>query len=225
MSPAVSLRCTAAACQAARAGPLRHARAAGVACSRLGARAGLPAPGAAVGSAAPRPRSGVAVRAQQGAEPPREKDNGRPAVRGKTRPQPKVTVSTPTVDRALGDAPPTVEAQNETTALLLLTLVFIIIIVEGLLVASSGFMSEEWDGIVQVRPRRCCAPIAALTRSRGAQNNVLPLFAPTLGLFLLGSSSYGAAAARLAGFARARVPSRARLTRAAGVWKTYGTPK
>jgi hypothetical protein len=156
---------------------------------------------------------GVAVRAQQGAEPPREKDNGRPAVRGKTRPQPKVTVSTPTVDRALSDAPPTVEAQNETTALLLLTLVFVIILVEGLLVAASGFMSEEWDGIVQVRPRgyagRCCAPIAALTRGRGPQNNVLPLFAPTLGLFLLGSSSYGACAARLAGLARACVLRRA----------------
>ena len=108
----------------------------------------------------------------------------------------------------MSEAPPTPAAQNETAALLALTAVFLAIIVEGLLVASSGFMSEEWDGIVQARPRcaapRGCAPRRARADAP-AQNNVLPIFAPTLGLFLLGSSAYGAGHA-----ARALSPTPAR---------------
>jgi hypothetical protein len=65
--------------------------------------------------------------------------------------QAKVKVSTPTVDAALGNAAPSELARNETTAVLLLTAVFLAIMVEGLLVASSGFMSEQWDGFVQAR--------------------------------------------------------------------------
>ena len=141
-------------------------------------------------------RSAVVVRAEQSDDAPA--NNGRPPVRGKTRPQPKVTVSAPVVERAMSEAPPTPAAQNETAALLALTAVFLAIIVEGLLVASSGFMSEEWDGIVQVRPWRGAARGCAHRRARAdaaPQNNVLPIFAPTLGLFLLGSSAYGAARA------------------------------
>ena len=79
-------------------------------------------------------------------------------VKGKL--QAKVKVSTPTVDAALDGAPPTESAQAETTAVLGLTAVFAAIMIEGLLVAASGFMSEEWDGIVQARapPRLRLAP-------------------------------------------------------------------
>ena len=91
---------------------------------------------------------------------------------GAGRPQAKVKVVTPLVDAALDEAP-TAAGQAETSALALLTLVFVLILAEGLLVASSGFMSEAQDAWVT--------------------STVLPAFAPTLGVFLLGSSAYGAA--------------------------------
>lgn len=90
---------------------------------------------------------------------------------GAGRTQAKVKVVTPLVDAALDEAP-TAAGQAETTALAALTLVFLTILGEGLLVATAGFMSEEQDGWVTA--------------------NVLPAFAPTLGLFLFGSSAYGA---------------------------------
>jgi hypothetical protein len=151
-------------------------------------------------------------------------------VKGKL--QAKVKVSTPTVDAVLSDAPQSDTARAETTAVLALTAVFVAIMVEGLLVAASGFMSEEWDGIVQVRrtQRRLRSRVRprtepALPRPR-PQSNVLPIFAPTLGLFLLGSSSYGAHPRKRR--TQLFVPSPAlrdgTLTRgcAAGVWKAYG---
>jgi hypothetical protein len=84
-------------------------------------------------------------------------------LRAKGRLQAKVKVSTPTVDAVLGDAPPSETAQAETSAVLALTAVFLLIMVEGLLVAASGFMSEEWDGIIQARaaPARARAGTAA----------------------------------------------------------------
>jgi hypothetical protein len=81
--------------------------------------------------------------------------------RVKGRLQAKVKVSTPTADAALGNAPPTEVARAETTAVLALTAVFAVFMIEGFIVASSGFMSEEWDAIVQARAR--CAGVACAT--------------------------------------------------------------
>ncbi len=78
--------------------------------------------------------------------------------RVKGRVQAKVKVSTPAVDAAL-DAPPTEAGRAETSALLALSAGFVAILVEGLLVASSGFMSDEWDGIVQARRRAYAARV------------------------------------------------------------------
>ena len=70
--------------------------------------------------------------------------------RAKGKVQPKVKVLTPTVDAAL-DEPPTQAGQAETAALLALSAVFAAILVEGLTVASAGFMSDDMDTWVQVR--------------------------------------------------------------------------
>jgi hypothetical protein len=89
-------------------------------------------------------------------------------VKGKVTP--RVKVVTPLVDAAL-DAPPTEAGKSEAAVLTALAVVFFAILGEGLLVASSGFMSAEMDQLVQTR--------------------VLPVFTPTLLVFLAGSSLYG----------------------------------
>jgi hypothetical protein len=83
---------------------------------------------------------------------------------------PKVKVVTPLVDAALDEAP-SPAGQAEGAALVALAAVFVVILGEGILVASSGFMSEDFDQLVQ--------------------GKVLPLFTPTLLVFLAGSSAYG----------------------------------
>jgi hypothetical protein len=112
--------------------------------------------------------------------------------RAKGKVQPKVKVVTPTVDAAL-DEPPTQAGQAETAALLSLSAVFAAILVEGLTVASAGFMSDDMDTWVQVRPL-CSLEVNDAHRFFWCcfQATILPLFTPTLLLFLLGSSSYGA---------------------------------
>ena len=148
------------------------------------------------------PRRWQRAAAEEGSSPGPAADNEdvtfepmrKARVKGKL--QAKVKVSTPMVDAVL-DAPPSEQARGETQAVLALTGVFLAIMVEGLLVAGSGFMSEEWDGFVQVSVACSCAAACfsrahAVTSCPAHQANVLPIFAPTLGLFLAGSSAYGA---------------------------------
>jgi hypothetical protein len=154
--------------------------------------------------------------------------------RAKGRLQAKVKVSTPTADAALGNAPPTEVARAETTAVLALTAVFSVFMIEGFLVASSGFMSEEWDGIVQARTHtalhRCFAPTARCqlrpayrhrpARFRGRRTCCLPSH-PRLACSWQGHPRMVRAWAYC-------FPSLPTLTHAparatcAGVWKAYG---
>ena len=123
--------------------------------------------------------------------------------------KPKVQVLTPIVDSAMGTggAAPPETAEAETRYLLGLTAVFAAILLEGLLVAGSGFMAEEYDQLVQVRrsasiPSRTPEELPSHTR---AQDRVLPIFGPTVLLFLAGSSAYGVSSLpRLAGHSHKR---------------------
>ena len=74
-------------------------------------------------------------------------------------------------DSVYGDQPPSQIQQVETTVVQGLGLLFLLILAEGIFLGASGFMSAEMDAL--------------------AQDVVYPLFTPTLGLFLAGSSAYG----------------------------------
>jgi len=76
-----------------------------------------------------------------------------------------------TRDSVYGDKPPSQIQQVETTVVQGLGLLFLLILAEGIFLGASGFMSAEMDAL--------------------AQDVVYPLFTPTLGLFLAGSSAYG----------------------------------
>ena len=148
-------------------------------------------------------------------------------VKGKL--QAKVKVSTPTVDAALDGAPPTELAQAETTAVLGLTAVFAAIMIEGLLVAASGFMSEEWDGIVQARappslrlaPRRLTSCTPALAGKGAAHLRPHAGFLPAVLVRIRCVCSY-AATLRSRVRWRAGTGTGADAGNAAGVWKAYG---
>ena len=76
-----------------------------------------------------------------------------------------------TRDSVYGDQPPSQIQQVETTVVQGLGLLFLLILAEGIFLGASGFMSAEMDQL--------------------AQDVVYPLFTPTLGLFLAGSTAYG----------------------------------
>ncbi|CAL5219714.1 g1605 [Coccomyxa viridis] len=82
-----------------------------------------------------------------------------------------VNVVAPQVQQAYGLEPQTAEGQIETSYLLFLGLVFVFIILEGLFIATSGFLPEAADQF--------------------AQDVVYPSFSPTVGFFLLLSTAYG----------------------------------
>jgi hypothetical protein len=88
---------------------------------------------------------------------------------GKVKPQ--VKVNAPVVDAVTGKAPATPESQIETAAVLTLFYFFLAILVEGLLLAGSGFLPEEWDQFIQ--------------------DKIYPSYSPTVLLFLGVSSFYG----------------------------------
>jgi hypothetical protein len=67
--------------------------------------------------------------------------------------QAKVKVNAPIVEAAK-EGQTTESGRTETAVLLALALVFGAIILEGLLVASSGFLADEADGWIQARGRR-----------------------------------------------------------------------
>ena len=105
-----------------------------------------------VAQASEREDSGAGAQGRPGTEDDNDDDISfvpRRKARAKGKVEPKVKVVTPTVDAAL-DAPPTKVGEAETAALQALAAVFVAILIEGLLVASSGFMSEEQDTWVQV---------------------------------------------------------------------------
>lgn len=74
-------------------------------------------------------------------------------------------------DAVYGDQPMSQIQQLETAVVQGLGLVFLLILAEGIFLGASGFMSAEMDQL--------------------AQDVVYPLFTPTLGLFLAGSTAYG----------------------------------
>lgn len=76
-----------------------------------------------------------------------------------------------TRDSVYGDGPQSSMQQFETNAVGFLGLLFAVILLEGIFLGASGFLSEEADQF--------------------AQDVVYPLFSPTLGLFLAGSTAYG----------------------------------
>lgn len=63
------------------------------------------------------------------------------------------------------------EAEFENKVVLTLISIFGLIIVEGLFLAGSGFLSDDWSDF--------------------GSNIVYPLFSPTVGVFFLGSAAYG----------------------------------
>ncbi|GAX83436.1 hypothetical protein CEUSTIGMA_g10861.t1 [Chlamydomonas eustigma] len=85
--------------------------------------------------------------------------------------EPQVKVNAPVVDAVTGKAPATPESQYETAAVLTLFYFFLAILVEGLLLAGSGFFPEEWDQFIQ--------------------DKIYPSYSPTVLLFLSMSSFYG----------------------------------
>lgn len=76
-----------------------------------------------------------------------------------------------TRDSVYGDGPQSSVQQFETNVVGFLGLLFVVILLEGIFLGASGFLSEEADQF--------------------AQDVVYPLFSPTLGLFLAGSTAYG----------------------------------
>jgi hypothetical protein len=81
------------------------------------------------------------------------------------------TVVSATRDSVYGDGPQSALQQFETNVIGFLGLLFGVILLEGIFLGASGFLSEEADQF--------------------AQDVVYPLFSPTLGLFLAGSTAYG----------------------------------
>jgi hypothetical protein len=81
------------------------------------------------------------------------------------------TVVSATRDSVYGDGPQSQMQQVETTVVQGLGLLFVLILAEGIFLGASGFMSAEMDQL--------------------AQDYVYPLFTPTLGVFLAGSTAYG----------------------------------
>lgn len=81
------------------------------------------------------------------------------------------TVVSATRDSVYGDGPQSALQQFETNVIGVLGLLFGVILLEGIFLGASGFLSEEADQF--------------------AQDVVYPLFSPTLGLFLAGSTAYG----------------------------------
>jgi len=96
------------------------------------------------------------------------------ALQAKRR-QPKVRVTTPvSIDPSTGQRqiPLTEEQILEGRFVLGLGLVFVVILLQGLVVAASGFLPDDLD--------------------HWAQTSVLPAFTPTVGIFLFFSTIYGA---------------------------------
>lgn len=76
-----------------------------------------------------------------------------------------------TRDSVYGDGPQSSMQQFETAFVQVLGILFLLILAEGIFLGASGFLSEEVDQF--------------------AQDVVYPLFSPTLGVFLAGSTAYG----------------------------------
>lgn len=89
----------------------------------------------------------------------------------KGRPEAKVQVTSAAVDQVTGKAPSTPQGEKETAYVLGLALLFAIIILEGLVLAGSGFLPEEADAFIQ--------------------DTLYPSYSPTVLLFLGASSFYG----------------------------------
>lgn len=81
------------------------------------------------------------------------------------------TVVSATRDQVYGDGPISEAQKLETTIISILSFLFLLILGEGIFLGASGFLSERADQF--------------------AQDVVYPLFSPTLGVFLAGSSAYG----------------------------------
>ncbi|KAF5830259.1 hypothetical protein DUNSADRAFT_14816 [Dunaliella salina] len=84
---------------------------------------------------------------------------------------PKVQVNAPAVDATRGDAPLSPEAKAETNLVAGMLFLFYTIIIEGLVIAGSGFLPEDWEDFIS--------------------NSLYPNYTPTVLLFLGLSSAYG----------------------------------
>ena len=91
--------------------------------------------------------------------------------RQKKRQQQGPKVVAPAVEKAKGAAVPTATDAAETLALRFLALFFGVILVEGVLLAASGFLPDEADAFIE--------------------RTLYKTFSPTVGVFLTCSSVYG----------------------------------
>uniref|UniRef100_A0A7S3RAG4 Uncharacterized protein n=1 Tax=Dunaliella tertiolecta TaxID=3047 RepID=A0A7S3RAG4_DUNTE len=91
--------------------------------------------------------------------------------RKSTQDGPKVKVNAPAVDATRGDAPLSPEAKAETNLVSGMLFLFYTIIIEGLVIAGSGFLPEDWEDFIS--------------------NSLYPNYTPTVLLFLGLSSAYG----------------------------------
>ena len=89
----------------------------------------------------------------------------------KTAEEKPYQVVSATRDSVYGDGPQSSMQQFETVFVQVLGFLFLLILLEGIFLGASGFLSEEADQF--------------------AQDVVYPLFSPTLGVFLAGSTAYG----------------------------------
>jgi hypothetical protein len=89
----------------------------------------------------------------------------------RARPEAKVKVESAAVDLATGKTAPTAMAEAETSYISALLFCFVAILAEGLLLAGSGFLPEDWDQFIQ--------------------DVIYPSFSWTVLAFLGGSSLYG----------------------------------
>eukprot|EP00897_Mesotaenium_endlicherianum_P010626 jgi/Mesen1/9592/ME000657S08874 len=102
------------------------------------------------------------------ASPPRPLTSGSPLDKEKRR----KGARRPAPEKPLLAAEPTEEErQIESAAVASLGVIFLLIMVEGLLLAASGFLPDEWDDVIV--------------------KYVYGSFSPTVGLFLLGAVLYG----------------------------------
>eukprot|EP00197_Chlamydomonas_leiostraca_P008782 CAMPEP_0202865738 /NCGR_PEP_ID=MMETSP1391-20130828/6329_1 /ASSEMBLY_ACC=CAM_ASM_000867 /TAXON_ID=1034604 /ORGANISM="Chlamydomonas leiostraca, Strain SAG 11-49" /LENGTH=162 /DNA_ID=CAMNT_0049545615 /DNA_START=120 /DNA_END=609 /DNA_ORIENTATION=+ len=85
--------------------------------------------------------------------------------------EPKVKVESAVVDAVTGKGPAPPTAQAETTFITGLMFLFGVILLEGLLIAGTGFLPEEWDAFVT--------------------DVLYPGYTPTVFSFLMGSTAYG----------------------------------
>ncbi|KAI8468274.1 MAG: hypothetical protein J3K34DRAFT_470985 [Monoraphidium minutum] len=83
----------------------------------------------------------------------------------------QVKVESAAVAQATGALPQTPVGAAETAAVQALGIFFTFILMEGLLLAGSGFLPESWDSFIE--------------------NVLYPSFSPQMLLFLAGSSAYG----------------------------------